>query len=70
MRNRIKKESTLVYQGGVKVVAKKSTTETIISKYYELSTETDHKARLKDAWGMYKMFKLKSDLGKVGRDLI
>ena len=70
MRNRIKVSSTLVYQGGVKVVTKKSTTETIISKYYELSTEADHKDKLKDAWDMYKLFKLKTDLGKVGRDLI
>ena len=66
MRNRIK--TTLVYQGK-SVVAKKSTTETLISKYYALSEKTDHKERMADAWSMYKAFQLKTAMQAVERGL-
>ena len=69
MRQRIKNTATLVYQGGAKVEAKKSATETIISKYYELSEETEHKAKLKDAWAMYSRFQLRTEFGKIERGL-
>ena len=69
MRNRIKTASTLVYKGGNKMVAKKSTTESMITKYYELSEETEPHLKLKDAWAMYRAFKLRTEFGKIERGL-
>ena len=68
MRQRIKKSSTLVYKGK-SVVAKKSTTETLISKYYALSEKTEHKERMADAWANYKAFQLKTAMQAVERGL-
>ena len=68
MRSRIKKASTLVYSGKV-VVVKKSTTEALISKWYELSEATDPKERLAEAWANYKAFELKTAMQAVERGL-
>jgi len=68
MRSRIKKSSTLVYSGK-KVAVKKSTTETLISKWYELSEATDPKQRLAEAWANYKAFELKTAIQAVERGL-
>jgi hypothetical protein len=68
MRNRIKKESTLVYSGK-KLEVKKSTTETLISKWYEISDKETHKEKLADAWAMYKEFQLKTAMQAVERGL-
>ena len=68
MRSRIKKTSTLVYSGK-KVAVKKSTTETLISKWYELSEATDPKERLAEAWAKYKEFQLKTAMQAVERGL-
>ena len=67
MRSRIKTETTLVYQGGKGKLnlVKKSTTEAMISKYYELSDELEPRAKLKDAWAMYKAFKLRVEFNKL-----
>jgi hypothetical protein len=69
MRTRIKRESTLVYSGK-KVAVKKSTTETLISKWYELSEAETPREKLSDAWAMYKEFKLKTDMKAVERGLL
>jgi hypothetical protein len=68
MRTRIKKSSTLVYSGKV-VVAKKSTTEVLISKWYELSEAIDPKERLAEAWAKYREFELKTAMQAVERGL-
>lgn len=68
MRNRIKTSSTLVYSGKV-VAVKKSTTETLISKWYELSEATDPKERLAEAWANYRAFELKTAMKAVERGL-
>ena len=68
MRQRVKKSSTLVYSGKV-VAVKKSTTEVLISKWYELSEATDPKERLAEAWANYKAFQLKTAMQAVERGL-
>jgi hypothetical protein len=68
MKSRIRKASTLVYSGKV-VEAKKSMTQILVSKYYELSEATDPKSKLADAWAKYREFELKTAMGAVERGL-
>lgn len=68
MRSRIKTSSTLVYSGK-KLEVKKSTTETLISKWYEISDAETHKDKIADAWAMYKKFKLKTAIKAVERGI-
>lgn len=60
-----------MYQGGKKAIqlVKKSTTEALISKYYELSEETEPHLKLKDAWAMYNSFKLRTEFAKLDMGL-
>ena len=68
MRTRIKTESTLVYSGK-RLEVKKSTTETLISRWYEMSEKQTHKEKLADALMMYKEFQLKTAIQAVERGI-
>jgi len=67
---KIRKPATLVYSGKRIQAVKQSSVQTIISKYYALSQENSHKAKMEDAWRMYSEFKLKVALRAAERGLI
>jgi isocitrate dehydrogenase kinase/phosphatase len=68
MKSRIKKASTLVYSGKT-IEVKKSMTQLLVSKYYQLSEESDPKSRMADAWAKYRAFELKTAMQAVERGL-
>jgi hypothetical protein len=65
-----RKPATLVYSGKKLQAVKQSSTQQLVGKYYALSQENSHKAKMEDAWRMYSEFKLKVALRAAERGLI